>query len=102
MNLLTVHYEITQLPAHIRRAIDGIKVKQQFDEEGNVCGQTVELKMVPKATALDMAMKHLGLYELDNDQRKQIMALDWESLLNEPEDVDVIEARLVKEEGKKK
>jgi phage terminase small subunit len=53
-----------QLDAQTRAAIASFKV----DEAGNI-----EYKFWPKNNAIDMAMKHLGLYERDNDQAAKKM-----------------------------
>lgn len=73
--------ELHELPDDIARAIDGIKVKQMFDAEGEVVGQTIEIKLVPKLPAIDLAMKHLGLYSDTKVEHSGTIHLDWDSLL---------------------
>ena len=63
-NLLPVH----RMDADTRAAIAGVEVNE-IGVEGVVIGHTKKIKHADKNSALDKAMKHLGLYKADNDQR---------------------------------
>ena len=88
--------DMRKIPPEVRRSIDGIKVKQRYDDEGNVIGQEFELKLVGKATAFRMLMEHMGLFA-PKQHNVNIGTIDWESLFNETkEDHDVIDVEIDK------
>lgn len=96
--------DMRKIPADIRRAIDGIRVKQRYDDEGNVIGQEFELKLVGKATAFRMLMEHFGMFA---PQKHEISVgpIDWENLFDETQqDTDVIDAEInkVRDSNRKK
>jgi hypothetical protein len=43
--------------------------------DGAVVGRTTKIKLRDKNRALEMAMRHLGLYERDNKQRSENLSL---------------------------
>lgn len=58
---------IDDLPESISRAISGIKVREE--KNGNITvADIIEVKSNDKLRALEMLMKHLGMYEADNSQ----------------------------------
>lgn len=63
-NLLPVH----KMDAATRAAIAGVEVNET-SVEGVVIGHTKKIKHADKNSALDKAMKHLGLYKRDNEQQ---------------------------------
>ena len=95
--------EIKDLPDELGLAIDSIKqkvVRRWKEDEVEVDILETEIKLVPKATALDMAMKHKGLFELDN-QQKEALSINFDQLIRDQRstiDVDPIEERLRLEE----
>lgn len=95
--------DLRQIPAHIRRSIDGIKVKQSVDPETGEVYQEFELKLVGKATAIRMLMEHFGLFAAQQHEvTGAITAVPWEQLFAETkEDVNVIEGK-IQEVRKKK
>lgn len=93
--------DLSKIPAHIRRCIDGIEVEQRFGEDGELLGQKFKLKLVAKLGAIEMLMKHFGLY---SPQEVNVQhSLDWEQLYLEAEqeenDLDIIEGKIA-EAGK--
>lgn len=91
--------DMRELPEHIRACIDGIKVKQDFDDDGKVVGQTIELKLVGKQGCIDLAMKHKGLFAAEKHETKH--SLDWDALYGADGVPDTIEGKLLElEEGK--
>lgn len=90
---LIITDDLRKIPEGIRRCIDGIEVKQKIDKLGRPVGQTIRLKLVPKATALELAMKHRGLLAPIKVDVKQ--GLDWDQLIDDgTEDEDLVEKRL--------
>ena len=57
-----------------RAAIASIEIDERT-VDGVVIGHTTKIKLWDKNRALEMAMKHLGLYERDNAQRSESLAL---------------------------
>lgn len=100
--------DLRLLPERVRRCIDGIKVRQKTDRNGDVT-QTVELKLCPKTPAIDLCMKHLGMFPDKVAETLQRLALDYDQMYNKPdgqrviegtsEPVDPIEQRLAQEES---
>lgn len=84
--------DLRRLPERIRRCIDSLKVRQIHDAEGNVVGQTIELKLTPKMLAIELAMKHFGMFAPQEVDVK--MKVDWDALYGAPTRSDPIEVRL--------
>ena len=82
------------LPPRIRRCIDGIKVKQHTDAEGNV-SQSFELRLAPKTPAVELAMKHFGMFTPETQNVKHVF--DWDSLYGRSTEPDPIELRIEQE-----
>ena len=59
--LLPIH----RLPEEIRKAIASV----EYDDEGQIC----KIKLWDKNSAIDKAMKHLGLFREDNQQKTAII-----------------------------
>jgi len=76
-------------------AIDGIDqdIKIIYGPDGEVVGEQIKtkLKLVPKASAIDMAMKHKGLFEV-NDDEGVVKNLPWDELYgdgsNDPDEIE--------------
>jgi phage terminase small subunit len=85
-------------------AIDGIKQKvlKRYEDDGvKVEILQTEVKLSPIAPAIEMAMRHKGLFELDNAQQKEALTIDFDQLLRDQRhtiDVNPIEERLKIEE----
>ena len=66
--------EVKQLPADVKRCIQGIKIKtrtyydKQIKEE--VTEESIEIKLIDKTKAVEMINKHIGFYSEDNKQKK--------------------------------
>lgn len=59
-------------------AVGGVEVVEEWQGKGDereLVGHTKKVKIWDKGAALDKAMKHLGLYERDNAQRSDNLAL---------------------------
>lgn len=72
--LLSVHH----LDDDTAAAISSVEVEATFTGQGEarkVTGFTKKMKFLNKGPALDMAMRHLGMYEKDNSQRGPDLAL---------------------------
>lgn len=71
---------LATLPESVRRCIDGIKAKQKVDQHGNLT-QTLELKMVPKAKMIELAMQYLNLINAGGPETTDgKLDFDWEQL----------------------
>lgn len=58
---------IDELPPGLRASIEGIDV-EEIKERGVTVGEVKKYKLAKPTVALDMLMRHLGGYELDNRQ----------------------------------
>lgn len=82
---------IKRMSAKMRRAISSIEVDELFDGAGQdrICvGLTKKVKLWDKNSAIEKAMKHLGLFAEDNKQRASALDELSRDVLKE------IEARL--------
>jgi phage terminase small subunit len=80
---------VSQLSRAAAAAVDGVdQVERSWvDSEGNEHHEvTTRLKLVPKAAAIDMAMKFKGLYQGDTVQHTHTVAqTDWNALYERQE-----------------
>ncbi len=94
---------LNDLPERAQQAIDGIEqeIKTFTYEDGTTMQEVkTKFKLVGKATAIDMAMKHKGLFAPDKKE-VAIAVLDWNKLLEEPNgEIDAIEQRIIDVESK--
>jgi len=77
---------INDLPKRAQEAIDGIEQEITtitYDDGSEVQKVKTKLRLVPKATALDMAMKHKGMFAAEKHDHR-VMVLDWDALLQGP------------------
>jgi len=75
--------EIQELPERAQQAIDGIKQKKKryVDINGNEVEEThTELKLVSKASAINMAMQHKGLFSPTQVDSK--VSIDFQGLIS--------------------
>tara|TARA_R110002096_G_C14612162_1_gene723504 strand:- start:1202 stop:1792 length:591 start_codon:yes stop_codon:yes gene_type:complete len=91
--------DVRNLTPRARHAVDS--VKQKVTRKRNIDGTTTEtieneLKLVPKASAIQMAMQHKGLFAPEKVQ--EIKGLDWDTMYQDGSkraDIDdPIEARI--------
>ncbi len=61
---------LTEMDDDTRGAIASIEVNENV-VDGVLVGQTTKIKLWDKNRALEMAMKHLGLFERDNTQQRE-------------------------------
>ena len=96
--LLLTSQNINDLPLSITCAVDSIKQKRKtylLEDGTEVEELETELKLVSKAAALDMCMKHKGLFAAEKTE--QVISIDWDSLANRAIDLDPIQQRLESE-----
>lgn len=92
--------DVHKLSKRAQNTIDGIEQDIWYDGEGNQHVKT-KLKLVPKTGAIDMAMKHKGLFAPTKVDNK--VSLDWDSLHGKPpEEPDPVEMRLLEQEEQEK
>lgn len=71
--LLTTE-KIKDLPSEVRRLIVSYKkVNRRYGEDNKWEEETVELKFVDKIRVFDMLNRHIGFYEVDNQQKSNIV-----------------------------
>ncbi|KKN70633.1 hypothetical protein LCGC14_0429060 [marine sediment metagenome] len=91
--------DMRKLPERIRRCIDGIKLKRYVDAETGDVTETMEMKLVSKMSALELAARHFGLIgpqKLD----VRVLPLDFDAMvLDQKNSADPIEERLQLEEN---
>ncbi|MFZ9343493.1 MAG: terminase small subunit [Candidatus Nanopelagicaceae bacterium] len=91
--------DVSKLNARACATIDGIEQDVYFDNEGNQHVKT-KLKLVPKASAMDMAMKHKGLFAPTKIESKSV--LNWDAIVEGvsqlPSMDDVVEQKLLEQE----
>jgi phage terminase small subunit len=84
---------LRDIPAELRTIIDGFEVTQQMgdDGEGNYVpiSQKIKVKLVPKASVIDMGMKHLGAYAAEKQETK--VSLDWDQLYGRSAIIDPVD-----------
>jgi phage terminase small subunit len=90
--------DLRQVPPELRTIIDGFEVTQDLerDEDGVLqpVRQKIKVKLVPKASMVDMGMKHLGAYAAE----KQVMrvGIDWDELYRRQGIMDPVEEAIKK------
>lgn len=93
-NGLIITDDLRKIPEDMRRNIDGIEVKQRLDKKtGEVVSQTIRLKLVSKATAIELSMKHRGLLAPLKVDAK--VSLDWDKLIGDDDEEDPVERRIL-------
>ncbi len=99
--LLITSQNINDLPDEVTAAIDSIKQRRKvfhLEDGSEVEEIETEVKLVPKAAALEMAMKHKGLFAAEKTDVK--VSLDFDQLYRDNKeviDIDPIERRLLEE-----
>lgn len=89
-----IQQNVKKLSKKAAAAVDGITQHVTQNRDGSVT-TTTELKLVGKAKALDLAMKHKGLFAVQQVEMKH--SFDWDSLYaggEETPEPDVIEGRI--------
>lgn len=91
---------LAKIPPQCFAYVDGLKVKPIYDlvkqEDGSYkkikVDEEIEIKMMPNATAIDLAMKHLGGYA--PVQQEQTVTIKWDQFTNPPDDADSVEKEI--------
>lgn len=86
---------INKLSIRAAACIDGIKQTQRSYTDQNGEEHTVletEYKLVGKASAIDMALKHLGAYAAQDVNLNQNINLNWQELFTKEDETKVIDA----------
>ena len=102
--LLLTSQNINDLPDEVTAAIDSIKQRRKTytTEDGEQIEEIeTEVRLVSKAAALDMAMKHKGLFATQQVEGKLI--IDFDAMYRDQRgiiDVDLLEQKLLEEERK--
>jgi hypothetical protein len=56
------HTDLNNIPERMRACIDSFEIKQFTDYESGDITQEIKVRLVPKLGAIDLAMKHKGLF----------------------------------------
>lgn len=80
--------DLRRLPERIRRCIDSLEVEQRTDPETGEVRQKIKLKLASKLGAVELAMKHFGLFAAEKHEVKG--SLDWDSLLEPDRKVELV------------
>ena len=78
-----LHGNLNDLPDEVTAAIDSIKqkVRTYTTQDGEeVTEVETELKLVSKAAALDMAMKHKGLFAAEKHDHSHQISINWDEI----------------------
>lgn len=70
--------DMRNIPKRMRACIEGIEVDSFRNEETGEVRQKMKLKLTSKVQALDLAMKHLGLFEATEQNVK--VSIDWDQM----------------------
>lgn len=90
---------LRRLPKNLRASIDGIKVKQLWDKQGEIIGEEITITLSPKAKAVELAMKHFSLFAPDKmDVNLQgTLKVEWQQMFkSQRNEIPEVEA-LIKE-----
>ena len=68
--------DINAIPEEARQCIDSFETQDEWNEDGNVCGQKVKVKLVSKGPMLELAMKYAKLVG-PQTQVNVGVGLDW-------------------------
>lgn len=88
---------IHNLPKRANQAIDGIEQEVTIIERENMPPMKViktKLKLVPKASAMDMAMKHFGAYAAEKSETTTKVTFEFDSLTKPPNLPDSVEEQI--------
>lgn len=66
---------IKKMPPQVRAAIASIEI-EEIESGGKPIGRVKKIKIWDKNSALEKAMKHLGLFSEDNKQRAMVSIID--------------------------
>lgn len=88
---------IHKLSKRARQAIDGIEQEVTIIERENMPPMKViktKLKLVPKASAMDMAMKHFGAYAAEKSETTTKVTFEFDSLTKPNPRPDLVEEQI--------
>lgn len=90
---------LRKLPKNLRASIDGIKVKQLWNRDGDVIGEEITITLSPKAKAVELAMKHFSLFAPDKlDVNMQgTLKVNWNEMFKSMRDETPEVDSLIKE-----
>ena len=83
-----------ELPWSIRQAVIGYKVHHQYDREGNITSTQIEVKLVSKEKALELAMRNLQMLQPDKEVNVNI-GFDWASFYGAKGEGNVIDGKAI-------
>ena len=75
------HSDLRKIPENIRRCIDKFEVEQHVNPRTGKVTQTIKVSLTSKLAAIDMAMRHKGLFAPEESNVNLKVPIDWDSLL---------------------
>lgn len=90
-----VHTSLRDIPERLRACIDGFEVEQFTDYETGNTTQKIKVKLSPKLGAIDLAMKHKGLFAADKHE-VLVGVMNWDKVIEAQQEDSVIESELRK------
>ncbi len=94
---------LSELPKRVMAYVDGFEVIQQFGEDGEVVSQKIKVKLSSSAAAIELAMKHRGLFAA---QKQDVnihgtVTINWDNLFkSHRDDPDILDAYIVESSPK--
>jgi phage terminase small subunit len=87
---------MSQMDVRAKSMIDGFEQEVRIDGETGEKKIKTKVKLVGKLGAIELAMKHKGLFEADKHDHNHKVSLDWDSLVRpiNPDEEDIIEGRI--------
>lgn len=75
------HSDIRKIPEHLRRCIDKFEVEQFIDKKTGKIIQKIKVGLTSKLAAIDMAMRHKGLFAPTEQNHTVRASLNWDELM---------------------
>ena len=91
---------IHDMPERAQQSIDSFEQTDYYDEEGKIKSTKTKLKKAPKIPAIDMCLKHKGLYATEKQEHNHnIVVVDWQKMTKKPNVIDVYKTKLIEEQS---
>lgn len=83
-NGIFVTDDLRKLPVRVRKCIESLEVRKRTLPDGTIV-QEFSIRLTNKLAAIDMAMRHFGMYDPQVIEHKHQVTLDWNQLYQRPE-----------------
>lgn len=87
---------MSEMDIRAKSMIDGFEQEVRVDGETGEKRIKTKVKLVGKLGAIELAMKHKGLFEADKHEHDHRVSFDWDSLVKpvNAEEEDIVEGRI--------